>query len=354
MLTARLACLALLAVACSCSSSKSKPKPSPHETDDAAPAPTPIDGAVAITLERPDPLPTTPRGLPRLKPTDYNPATPERHDLGAVLFFDPRLSRDGTMSCATCHDPDNGFASKEPRPVTLDGKINLRHAPSLLNVGYHQHLFQDGRADTIEAAIEANWAGQMGADPDRIADTLTRHPRYAALFQRAFSEPPTGRHIVAALASYVRYLRSGDAPLDRYEAGVPSSGVEPAAIAGALIFNGRARCAQCHPPPLYTDRAFHVVATTGDLGRGRITGEASDNYAFRTPTLRGVAGRTPYLHDGSVADLGALLDAHLAQTTATPDQPAVTLTPEQRANLLAFVQALTPATAPFTRPRTIP
>lgn len=350
----RLAFVALALGACSSSGSSSKPAPEPvaGPTEDAAPVER-IDAAVAITLPPAPPLPAAPRGLPKLRSVDYNPATPEKHDLGAVLFFEPRLSRDGSMTCATCHVPDNGFAGTEPRALTLDGKRNLRHAPSLLNAGYHRALFQDGRADTLEGAIEANWAGQMGADPDRIADTLARHPMYAALFERAFGEPPTGRHIVAALAVYVRYLQSGDAPWDRREAGLPSAAIGDLAIAGAQVFNGRARCAQCHPPPLYTDLGFHVAGDEGDLGRAHATGQPGDRFAFRTPTLRGAANRSPYLHDGSAAELGALIDAHLGRMTNTPGQPPVVLTPDERAQLVAFVRALTPAKTPFEKPRTI-
>ncbi|HUH00469.1 MAG TPA: cytochrome c peroxidase [Kofleriaceae bacterium] len=343
----------LLLVACS-SKSSTKPAPEPVASagEDAA-APALIDAAATITLTRPPPLPPLPRGLPKLRDVDYNPATPEKHDLGAVLFFDSRLSRDGSMTCASCHVPSNGFAGAEPLALTLDGHRNLRHAPTLLNAGYHRALFQDGRADSLEAAIEANWAGQMGADPDRVADTLARHPMYAALFERAFAEPPTGRHIVEALAVYVRYLRSGDAPWDRHEAGLPGAGVDDIAIAGARVFNGRAQCAQCHPPPLYTDLGFHVAATSGDVGRARVTGLPADQYSFRTPTLRGAATRTPYLHDGSVSELGALLDAHLIQMTTTPGQPPMVLSREERTQLLTFLLALSPDATPFEKPRTI-
>lgn len=345
----------LVLVACSSSSSKSKPSPEPvaSASEDAAAAPAVIDAAVAITLTRPPPLPDLPRGLPKLRAVDYNPATPEKHDLGAVLFFEPRLSRDGSMTCASCHVPENGFAGTEPLALTLDGHRNLRHAPTLLNAGYHRALFQDGRADSLEAAIEANWAGQMGADPDRVADTLARHPMYAALFERAFGEPPTGRHIVEALAVYVRFLRSGDAGWDQHEAGVSGAWVGDLAIAGARVFNGRAQCAQCHPPPLYTDLGFHVAATSGDVGRARVTGRAADQYAFRTPTLRGAAARRPYLHDGSASELGPLIDAHLIQMTTTPGQPPVVLSREERMHLLAFLRALSPEAVPVEKPRSI-
>jgi cytochrome c peroxidase len=340
-----LAVAALLAACSSDSSSGDEPKrnPRPPEQKPADAAPKTVDLAPA------PPVPPAPRGLPPTPSPRHNPTTPDKVALGKLLFFDSRLSVNGAASCAGCHDPAHSFGDPQRLSKTVTGATNLRHAPSLLNVAYADEYYWDGRVSPLEALIDANWRGQLAADPRLIAERLAGNPTYRAHFQRAFDGPPTGERIVEALAAYVRTLRSGNAPWDRYESG-DADAVTPEMIAGGELFRTVAGCAVCHPPPFYTDHRYHNVGVgdpTRDPGRGRVTGKPSDLGAFRTPTLRGVARSAPYFHDGSAGSLAEVVDHYLA---GTPASKPVYLTPDQKAQLIAFVRALTPATEPTAKP----
>lgn len=330
---------------------KTEPQPAAGE-----PVAAPSDAAVAIVLPPAPPLPPTPPGLPEL-PASLG-VTPARVALGRILFFDTRLSSNGTASCATCHDPNRGWADGADRSPTVAGRVNLRHTPTLFNVAYADELFWDGRVTSLERMIIANWKGQLGGDPNQVAALLADIPRYAAHFDRAFGAAPTGDSIAEALAAFVRTIRIGDDPSwTRYEQG-DLEAVSADAVAGFQLFSGRAQCSLCHPPPLYTNKGFHDLgigyATAGDdPGRANATGKPADRGKFRTPTIRGAALNPPYFHDGSINTLGAAVDYHLAG--GPPGEPIklipVGLTDTEKAQLLAFIDLLSPVPAPFEIPR---
>lgn len=294
-----------------------------------------------LALPEPAPVPRAPRGLPPLPSPRHNPTTAAKVELGRVLFFDPRLSASGQTACASCHQPAHMWSHPEERRPTDSGQDNLRHAPSLANTAYAREWGWDGAMPTLEAHILAHWKGQLGGERDRIVADLAAAPDYAARFQRSFGgrrsdmAEPTIQKVAEALAAYVRTLLAGDSSWDAYEAG-DTDAVTADAVAGSAVFNERAGCAHCHSPPLYTDNQYHdrkVSEQQLDPGRARVTGDAEDQGAFRTPGLRGGLSAPPYFHDGSVVTLEAAIDHELAQDN-------IELTAEEKRQLLAFLQHL--------------
>ncbi|MDQ3371086.1 MAG: cytochrome-c peroxidase, partial [Myxococcota bacterium] len=271
--------------------------------------------------------------------------TPAAVALGELMFADPRLSATGTLACASCHDPKAGFAGGL-RQDTAGGKPNLRRAPGLVNLAYATAFGWDGRYDELNDHLLAHVRGQLGDELDVAVARLGALPEYRAHFARVGGTPREATLLGLAAYSLTRY--AGNAPWDRLE----RSPDVPADIrAGYQLFSGKAQCSVCHPPPLYTDQGYHRLGliATPDEGRGRI--DPTKQGAFKTPTLRGAAHRTGFFHDGSARTLDDAIDWHLAGGVGQGADPSiidpalvkVTLTPEQRAQLGAFVRALTDA-----------
>jgi cytochrome c peroxidase len=344
----RLALLALFAPlaigsgACKRAPDGDKTPAPPARADDAgAELEVPRETHEPAELPRPPPLAATPRGLPPPPPVSHNPTTPAKVELGQLLFFEPALSGTGKMACASCHRPERGLADGEPRSTTASERQNLRHTPSLWNVAYFKEWGWDGAMPTLEAHVLAHWRGQLAASDEAVTSALASARGYADRFQRAFGSPPSRDRIAEALAAFARAQQSGDSPWDRREAG-DRKAVSPDVVAGSRVFSERAGCATCHTPPLYTDRGYHdrgVDESRIDPGRARATGDVGDEGAFRTPTLRGAVHTAPYFHDGSIATLEQAVDHELARSQ-------VTLTGDERAQLLAFLAALSPEAAP--------
>lgn len=321
-------------------------KTSAAAAKDAAPAAVLVPReSMGEAIPAAPPLAPPPRGLPPLPDGPFE-QTAAKVELGALLFFEPRLSATSTRSCAGCHQPARGWADGEARSTTVAGKPNLRHTPTLFNVGWHRTWAWDGSMQTLEAQILTHWEGQLGGAPEVVAAALSRSPGYVARFQRVFEAAPARERVAEALAAYVRSLSSGDSPWDRHEAGERGA-VGSDAIDGFAVFSERAGCAVCHPPPLYTDHGFHARAGAGadqaDPGRARVTADAADQGAFKTPGLRGLVHTAPYFHDGSAATLDAAVDAELARGS-------VALDANQRRQLLAFLAALSPPLEPVPPP----
>ncbi len=304
-----------------------------------------------VALPPPPPVPLPPAGLPPL-PADKAPTGAEIA-LGELLFFEPRLAVDATTACATCHEPARGFAGGVPRSANADGKPNLRHTPTLYNLAWHGELGWDGRSIDRTSFLASHVASQLGLPLETGLVRLLGSPTYAAHFARTAGGRAADATASAALLAYVATLYSGDAPWDAHERG-DDDGLLAGAELGYALFNGKAQCATCHAPPLYTDLGYHrlgLIASPDD-GRGRVDPAAAG--AFKTPTLRGVAARAPLFHDGSAATLEAAIDWHLAggrgqqadPSVIDPALPVVTLTADERAALIAFVRALTPRAAP--------
>lgn len=327
-----------------------------------------------ITELPPVPVGLDAPGLELIVPPD-NPLTAAKADLGKKLFFDARLSWNGKVSCSTCHLHEKGWSNGERFSVKANGKRNSRNSPTLYNVGYHTMLYWDGRAPTLEKNILAAWKGHMlaapegqkGSTPEAKAEELGAIAGYEQAFRKAFDAAPSGEAIVKALASYVRILRSGNSPWDRYEHG-DKSAVSQDAIDGHAIFMGKGGCVACHTPPLYTDRIFHNVgigmdAENPDLGRyNAIKSDPSIDEAtkermkgaFKTPTLRSVTKSGPYFHDGSAATLEEAVRTMAGGGKDNPHKDPLLadrkLTDEEIGKLLAFLRALE-SPEPFVPPK---
>lgn len=235
--------------------------------------------------------------------------TPAQMDLGRYLFFDPVLSADGTMSCATCHDPARGFGDGRTRAM---GRVELpRATPSLWNVAFNSRFMWDGRADSLEqqAILPLTNPDEMGNTPERIVATLDGIPAYRDLFQQAFGRPPDMDGVQRALAAFQTTLVSLNSRYDRYAHG-DETALNPEEIRGHNVFRGFvARCSQCHLPPLFTDNELAVVGApvddrgTFDPGAGGLSGKPDLLGAFKVPTLRNISRTAPYFNAGQFATL---------------------------------------------------
>ncbi|GAB4368231.1 MAG: cytochrome c peroxidase [Deltaproteobacteria bacterium] len=269
-----------------------------------------------------------------------NPASAAKVALGKMLFFDRRLSGDGTMSCATCHDPESGYGDRLAVSLSYPTTKNWRNAPTLINVAYRTPLFWDGRAGSLEeqALFPVASAFEMNQNIDFLEEELKEVPEYVEAFRAAFGGEITRERIAMALAAFQRTILSADTPLDRFLRG-DRAALTSLQEEGRALFVGKAGCVRCHGGPLLSDGKFHnlgvpedpsmsadprVAATrrfvakvsgyagyrelSGDPGRFLVTGEPGDWKAFLTPPLRNVAVTGPYMHNGAFRTLSEVIE----------------------------------------------
>ena len=316
----------------------------------------------------PDAEPAAASFLPEMIVPEDNPITDEKIELGKQLFFDTRISDSGTFSCETCHLPEMGWGDGLALSTNAAGNVNTRHSPTLYNVGYYNEFYWDGRMPTLEDQVLAAWRGQVGATPDAVAEAIGAIPGYAEQFESAMGTEVTADAIVDALSTFVRSLGADNSPWDQYELGDPNA-VSADAIAGFDVFSleDKANCTLCHLPPLYTDTLYHNIGVgfdsdDPDMGRGAFLANqdpppddaATFNGAFKTPTMRNVTLHPPYFHDGGAATLDEAVDYVLSGGHFNPwlDERLMPreITDEERAQLMAFLEALTSDTGDFVRP----
>jgi cytochrome c peroxidase len=247
-------------------------------------------------------------GLPPLR----EGFTPQQIDLGRYLFFDPILSADGSISCASCHDPALGFSDGRGQAVGIKGQFLPRSAPSLWNVGFLSTLLWDGSKASLEEQMQGPLYSnvEMGNSPAQLLATLSTHATYPSLFERAFGSSPLSLdQIYTAIAAFESSLISLNSRYDLYAHGYQAA-LNEDEIAGLNVFRSFvARCAECHTPPLFTNQQLAVLGVADapgqliDPGAEAITGDASQRGAFRVPSLRNVARTAPYMHRGQKATL---------------------------------------------------
>ena len=279
-----------------------------------------------------------------------NTFTPEREALGRALFFDPRLSGSGWISCASCHNPGLSWGDGLPRAIGHGMKTLGRRTPTILNLAWGQAFFWDGRADTLEAQalgpIQA--AGEMNLDLPTLMTRIGSIESYRALFAKAYPGEPVAPETVAkAIATFERGVVSPEAPFDRWLAG-DEAAIGADAKRGFVVFNTKAACAKCHSGWRFTDDSFHDIGVAGeDVGRGALLKEIPAlQHAFKTPTLRDADRRGPYMHDGSIATLEAVVDFYdrgglAARESLSSDLKPLALTADEKRQLLAFMRTLT-------------
>jgi cytochrome c peroxidase len=334
-------------------------------TSDSATSGTIVAGSFVVSSQPLGPIPPddslarpkslhqvgVPLDLTRAAMSRDNPQTPEKIALGEKLFFDGRLSANGTVACASCHDPRLAFTDGRTVSVGIGSRLGQRNAPTVLNALYNKFQFWDGRAPTLEkqAALPIVNPVEMGQlSLDSAVAHVAAIPEYRDRFRRVFGRPPNADDMLRALASYERSQLSFDAPFDHYFAG-DSNAIDASARRGWKLFNTQGRCNKCHAffdstsrPTTFTDDTFHnigvqivrhrVVALAreaeqrvnrGDtvaidqaailspmsaLGRFLVTRKDSDMASFKSPDLRNVMVTAPYFHDGSAATLWDVMD----------------------------------------------
>jgi cytochrome c peroxidase len=332
-------------------------------------------------------------GLPPVPVPAANPLTAAKVALGRKLFYDRRLSLNGTMSCAMCHIPEQGFTSNElATAVGIEGRSVRRNAPTILNAAYLTRLFHDGREYSLEQQI---WGPLLArnemANPavGTVVRKLEELPDYRGPFAAAFGgRGPSLETVGQALASYQRTLVSGDSPFDRWYYGGDGTALGEAAQRGFRLFTGKAGCAACHTIgpeyALFTDNTLHntgigygesiageppsrkVTVAPGlvvdvptavidavseqasdDLGLYEVTQDPDDRWKYRTPTLRNVALTAPYMHNGSLPTLDAVVAFYDAggvpNKVLDPLVRPLGLSTAERADLVAFLRSLTGA-----------
>ncbi|MWJ26603.1 c-type cytochrome [Halomonas sp. ZH2S] len=247
--------------------------------------------------------------LPYLPPIPAdNSLTEEKVELGKMMFFEPRISSSGVISCATCHNPALGWSDRIPRATGHDGQVGERNTPTVLNSGFLDAQFWDGREPDLEGQalgpIEASV--EMAMDLDMALERLTSFDHYQRKFAEAFpedEEPLNADNLAYSLASFQRTLNTPNSPFDRYLRGDMNALTQQEKDGMvAFVDNG---CIACHRGPALTDSQFHAIQVPGstDLGRYLVTDEESDKYRFRTPTLRNVAVTYPYMNNGATETL---------------------------------------------------
>jgi cytochrome c peroxidase len=291
---------------------------------------------------------------------DDNAPSDARVRLGLTLFFDPRLSGSGVMACATCHNPGLSWADGLERAVGHGMKTLPRRTPTILNVAWAEALFWDGRASSLEEQALGPIASpdEMNQPLEGLVPKLLAIPEYAAQFEEAYpGEGISNATIAKAIASFERTVVSGRAPFDAWIEG-DESAIGAEAKQGFVVFNGKARCSTCHSGWRLTDDSFHDIGVRGeDRGRGAVLEEIEGvQFAFKTPTLRNVDRRAPYMHDGSekaLEDAVALYDrgGRVRRPSLSREIVPLELTPQESGQLVAFLRTLTSDDAPVAIPR---
>ena len=330
--------------------------------------------------------------LTREKIPADNPQRPEKIALGQKLFFEPRLSADGTVSCSTCHDPKFAFTDRKPTSFGIKGRVGQRNAPTILNALYNRTQFWDGRVNTLEeqAANPIVNAVEMGyPNLDAAVAQIASVQEYQQAFQHVFGRPPNGPDLLRAIASYERTQLSFDSPFDHFVAG-DDNAIDASAKRGWELFNTKARCNKCHAltetqrdVTLFTDNDFHNIGIgilrhtviplarqaeqlikSGDtaaidraaiqtdmsaLGRFLISKKEKDIASFKTPDIRNVLMTGPYFHDGSQETLWDVVDHYnkgdgLQDPYLDEDIQPLALTETDIDYLVAFLASLTSAT----------
>jgi cytochrome c peroxidase len=299
--------------------SRGPEKKTPPKSAAQKPAPAAPAAKVDEPAAKPEQKPTEPAekpaassravplGLPPAPTPADNPTTPEKVELGRMLYFDKRVSKDGSVSCATCHDPKKAWAEHEPSSTGIGGQKGDRNSPTVINSAYATSQFWDGRAKTLEEQATGPVENpiEMGHTMVAVVEALGKIPEYQERFRKVFGTGVTKEGFAKAIAAFERTVLSGDSPYDRFAAG-DEKALSDAQKHGWQLF--RENCSTCHTQPLFSSYKFFNAGVgmdrpKPDEGRKKVTGKDSDLGKFRVPALRNVADTAPYFHDGSVAKL---------------------------------------------------
>ena len=293
------------------------------------------------------------------------PLTADVVELGRRLFLEPRLSASGRTSCASCHNPATAFSDTRAASVRDDGSLTQRRTQSVLNAGYLPTTMWDGKYRTLEEQVLDTFRtdGDMGQPVDVAVSRIRGDVEYQLAFKRVYGSPEiTAKALADAIAQYERSLTSGDSPFDRYLFKEDRTALTVDQVKGLQVFSSRGGCLNCHDvfhpqfnplgggTALFTDFRFHNLGVGykfgrfRDVGRFHITREPSEMGAFRTPSLRNVAERAPYMHDGSLKTLEEVVEFYdrggIANPYLSPSIHPLFLSTEEKRVLVEFLRAL--------------
>lgn len=300
-------------------------------------------GAICSLADQP-----APRGLPPLSPSAASPALIQ---LGKQLFSETKLSGDGTISCASCHDSTKNFATSDPKAIGIGKQQGRRNSPSLMNRAFGNSMFWDGRVKTLEeqALLPIADPTEMGNTVEKALAALQADADYPKRFREAFgSDGITRERLASALAAFQRTLLLGNSPVDAFVDG-DTVKITESAKQGLWLFESKAGCWRCHSGKNYSDEKFHNTgvswgATPIDLGRFEVTKNEEDRGRFKTPTLRGIAKTAPYMHDGSIKTLEEVVAFYSKGGNANPHLDStlkpLSLSEKEQGDLVAFLKAL--------------
>jgi cytochrome c peroxidase len=281
-----------------------------------------------------------------------NPLTKEKVELGRLLFFDKRLSKNNTIACGSCHLPQFAFTDGKPVSTGVNGLKGGRSAPASLNRIFSKAQFWDGRAETLEDQSVGPFINPVEhgfKNHDEMIAKMKKIPGYRKLFQEVFGSDITINNVGKAIASFQRTILSGNSPGDRFDQGQDEKAISSAAQNGLILFREKARCTKCHSGFNFTDEKFHNLGigwddNRVDLGRYMVTGNAEEIGAFKTPTLREVARSAPYMHDGRFKTLEEVVNFYNKGGVKNPHQDnliiPLELTDQEKHDLVEFLRTL--------------
>jgi cytochrome c peroxidase len=286
----------------------------------------------------------------------------QKVELGKQLYFDTRLSKNNSVSCAFCHNPGTGFADARQFSIGAFGTAGGRQAPTVYNTGFIPLQFWDGRAGSLEeqAVGPIHNPVEMAEKHDTVVPKISKIAAYQKQFQLVFGGGASLQHIAEAIAAFERTIVSQNSAFDKYVMG-DSTAMSETAVRGLALFKGKARCILCHNGPNFTDNKFHNLGVPQagllkeDLGRYMVTKAEKDKGAFKTPTLRSIVETAPYMHDGVFRTLEEVIDfldqGGGANPHLSPLVKPLGLSAEEKADLIAFLKALTGAPLSISVPK---
>ena len=307
-----------------------------------------------ITVRMLDRMKKLPGGigpLGKVPVPEDNLQTPEKIELGKMLFFDPRLSGDGRIACSTCHYPGFGYSDGRPRAMGFKEELG-RHSPTVLNAAYYETQFWDGRAGSLEEQAKGPIlaSSEMNNDKKKVVAFLNSVVGYRNLFNEVFGHDPTYDDVGKAIASFERTLVTPNSRFDQYSMG-DKDALTDSEKRGLILFVSKASCSQCHKGANFSDNQFHNLGVPKagplkkDLGRFNVTKVNEDRGKFKTPTIRNISLTAPYMHNGSLATLEDVVQFYNegGGDDRNKDQKIIPLglNPMEEANLVAFMKALT-------------
>jgi cytochrome c peroxidase len=297
---------------------------------------------------------------------DDNPLNADKIALGKLLYFDPRLSKDKTISCASCHMPFHGFTDPHRTSAGVSGKLGGRNSPTVINRLFSADQFWDGRAKDLEAQAHGPLTNPvemaMSADAE-VVKRVKAVKGYAPLFKKAFGDDKIDMDRIAkAIASYERTVVAGNSPFDRYQAG-DKDALSASAARGMELFNGKANCKVCHAGFNFTDETYQNIGVgmkkpKPDAGRFDVTKNEADRGKFKTPTLRNIAQTAPYMHDGSDETLARVVEFYdlggIPNPNLSKEIKPLNLTAQEKQDLVAFLESLTGDVNNASLPESLP